>query len=230
MNANLKEAERVFGLFQYNHLLYHLETNETTNQPTLEEMTIKAIDFLSQNEEGYFIFIEGGRIDLAHHDNMARIALDETIEFSKAIAAARSMTSEDDTLIVVTADHSHAFSYSGYPHRHSDIFGTAPEMPPDNVPYMTLSYANGPSYEKFYDKEKKERVDPTKVIMNDIYDQFPSVVPLEIETHGGDDVAVYASGPWAHLFTGVYEQNTIPHMMGYASCLGNGLKLCDRRL
>lgn len=115
MSANLKDYDRVFGLYQDDHMLYHLETNENTNQPTLEEMTRKAIEFLGQNDNGYFIFIEGGRIDLAHHDNMARIALDETIEFSKAIAAAKELTSEDDTLIVVTADHSHAFSFNGYP-------------------------------------------------------------------------------------------------------------------
>lgn len=46
-------------------------------------------------------------------------------------------------------------------------------------------------------------------------------------THGGDDVAVFASGPWAHLFTGNYEQNYIPHAMGYAACIGKGLSACN---
>ncbi|XP_073815782.1 alkaline phosphatase 5 [Musca autumnalis] len=229
MSANLNEFDRVFGLYQDDHMLYHLETNETTNQPTLEEMTRKAIEFLSKNEEGYFIFIEGGRIDLAHHENFARIALDETVEFSKAIAAARELTSEEDTLIVVTADHSHSFSYNGYPYRGNDIFGKTPATPDDEKPYMTLSYANGPSYERFFDVEKAERVDPTTVITGDRYDRFPSAWPMEDETHGGEDVGVYASGPWSHLFTGVYEQNAIPHMMGYASCLGSGLTMCARK-
>ncbi|XP_037949996.1 membrane-bound alkaline phosphatase-like [Teleopsis dalmanni] len=227
MNANLDEAERVFGLYQDSHLLYHLETNETTTQPTLEEMTRKAIEYLSKNDEGYFIFIEGGRIDLAHHDNMARIALDEAVEFSKAIDAAREMTSEDDTLIVVTADHSHAFSYAGYPYRGSDIFSRTVATPDDQKPFLVLSYANGPSYDTFYDVEKHERRDPLQVLTGDAHDSFPSTLPLDSETHGGDDVAVYASGPWSHLFTGVYEQNAIPHMMGYAACLGEGLKVCD---
>uniref|UniRef100_A0A1L8EB66 Alkaline phosphatase n=1 Tax=Haematobia irritans TaxID=7368 RepID=A0A1L8EB66_HAEIR len=228
MSANLDQYDRVFGLYQDDHMLYHLETNETTNQPTLEEMTRKAIEFLSRNDQGYFIFIEGGRIDLAHHQNYARMALDETVEFSKAIAAAKEMTNEEDTLIVVTADHSHAFTYNGYPYRHSDIFGQAPATPDDNKPYMSVSYANGPSYEKFFDTETAERVDPTTQITGDRYDRFPSAWPLEDETHGGEDVGVYASGPWSHLFTGVYEQNTIPHMMGYASCLGSGLNMCSQ--
>lgn len=114
MAADLLQYDRVMGLYQDDHMLYYLETNATTNQPTLEEMTRKALQFLNKNDKGYFIFIEGGRIDLAHHDNLARIALSETVELSKAVAAAKELTNEEDTLIVVTADHSHAFSYSGY--------------------------------------------------------------------------------------------------------------------
>lgn len=117
LNVNPKTTERLLGLFQDSHLLYHLETlNTTTNidQPTLEEMTRKAIEHLQENDKGYFLFVEGGRIDIAHHSNMARLALDETIEFSKAINTARAMTKESDTLIVVTADHSHSFSFAGY--------------------------------------------------------------------------------------------------------------------
>lgn len=111
---DVTKAERLLGLFQDDHLLYYMQTNESTTQPTLEQMTRKAIEYMSQSDEGYFLFIEGGRIDQAHHDNKARMALNETIEFSKAIAAARELTSEEDTLLVVTADHSHVFTYSGY--------------------------------------------------------------------------------------------------------------------
>lgn len=59
-------------------------------------------------------FVTGGRIDHGHHDGIAARALDETVEFSKAIDLARKRTSEDDTLIVVTSDHSHTMSISGY--------------------------------------------------------------------------------------------------------------------
>lgn len=55
---------------------------------------------------------------------------------------------------------------------------------------------------------------------------YPSSAPLKSETHGGDDVGVFALGPWSHLFTGVYEQNVIPHLMAYASCIGHGLSAC----
>ncbi|XP_067619433.1 membrane-bound alkaline phosphatase-like [Eurosta solidaginis] len=226
-NLELNNYDRLLGIFADNHLQYHLETDEYTKQPTLEQMTRKALEFLSKKQQGFFLFVEGGRIDTAHHKNMARLALDETVEFSKAIQAARELTSEEDTLIVVTADHSHAFTYAGYQYRASDIFGSAPKTPLDDKPYLSLSYANGPSYAKFYDVENHERRDPTLLMTGDIHETFPATAPLDSETHGGDDVAVFASGPWAHLFTGVYEQNTIPHIMAFASCLSDGVTMCD---
>jgi predicted AlkP superfamily pyrophosphatase or phosphodiesterase len=60
---------------------------------------------------------------MAHHDGKAQISLDETVEFAKAIEAAVDLTSEDDTLIVVTSDHSHTLSLSGYAVRGNNIFG-----------------------------------------------------------------------------------------------------------
>lgn len=107
----------LFGLFAPSHLFYHLEALDTGRdaiEPTLEEMTEKAIEILSKGENGFFLFVEGGLIDSGHHDNLARVALDETLEFSKAIDMARKKLSEDDSLIVVTSDHSHTMSYSGY--------------------------------------------------------------------------------------------------------------------
>lgn len=41
-------------------------------------------------------------------------------------------------------------------------------------------------------------------------------------------MGVFALGPWAHLFSGVIEENVIPHAMAYAACIGNGLTLCNR--
>lgn len=57
--------------------------------------------------------------------------------------------------------------------------------------------------------------------------RFPAQLPRSTESHGGEDVTIHATGPWAHLFTGVMEQNTIPHIMAFASCIGKGRKACD---
>lgn len=85
--------------------------------PSLVEMTEKAIDILSKNEEGFFLLVESGTIDLAHHYNEARLAIDETVELSKAIAAAKAKINLNETLMVITSDHSHTMSFSGYPVR-----------------------------------------------------------------------------------------------------------------
>ena len=49
---------------------------------------------------------------------------------------------------------------------------------------------------------------------------YPGVFPRDTETHGGDDVAVFSLGPWAHLLTGSFEQNLIPYVMAYSACIG----------
>lgn len=113
-------------------------------QPTLAEMTRKAIEVLKKEKNGFFLFVESGLIDFGHHNLMAKVAMDETVELSKAVQQAVDLTSEDDTLIVVTSDHSHTMTMSGYPTRGNDISDLSGSMGTDNLPYMTLSYANGP--------------------------------------------------------------------------------------
>jgi alkaline phosphatase len=66
---------------------------------------------------------EGGRIDHAHYDNFANHAWEETEEFARVIDVARRMTNEEETLIVVTVDHSHTLSFRGYAKRGSDVHG-----------------------------------------------------------------------------------------------------------
>lgn len=56
--------------------------------------------------------------------------------------------------------------------------------------------------------------------------QAQAAVPLSSETHGGEDVAVFAKGPMAHLLHGVQEQNYIPHVMAYAACIGQNKNHC----
>lgn len=135
----------LLGLFTPSHFNYHLERN-LTNEPTLAEMTESAIKVLSKGKNGFFLFVEGGRIDYGHHYNLAQIALDETVQFSEAVQKALDLTSRDDTLIVVTSDHSHTMSFSGYAERGNDILGVA-GIGDDKIPYSTLSYANGPGYD-----------------------------------------------------------------------------------
>lgn len=113
---DLNDEEEIFGLFSSDHLPFHLDVEDKNlvEIPSLEEMTMKAIEILKKSTKGYFLLVEGGRIDHAHHNTEAKYALDETIEFSKAIQGALESVDLKDTLIVVTSDHSHTLTYAGY--------------------------------------------------------------------------------------------------------------------
>ncbi|XP_059054708.1 membrane-bound alkaline phosphatase-like [Achroia grisella] len=224
MNISESLPEYLLGLFEGSHMQYHLEAN-TTMEPTLTELTEIAIRSLSRNENGFFLFVESGRIDHAHHDNYVHLALDETLHLHAAVQRATELLSEEDSLVVVTADHAHVMAFNGYSPRGSSIIGRSNELGDDGVPYMTISYTNGPG--------ARAQVDGVRVdVTNDsdigsIWWRSHAEVPLEDETHGGDDVAVFARGPHHALFTGLYEQSRIPHLMGYAACIGPGLHYCS---
>src|SRR5690606_12757750 len=93
------------------------------DEPSLTQMTEAAIKALSRSGRGYFLLVESGRIDHAHHANNAHNALTEGVELARAVAAADAMTDDADTLIIVTADHSHSFTMAGYPTRGNPILG-----------------------------------------------------------------------------------------------------------
>lgn len=109
-----ERTEYLLGLFDYADVAYRDGLVEN-NDPSLEEMVEVAIRILSKNENGFFLFVEGGKIDHAHHGNMVTRAMWETIEFDKAIEKGDNMTLDEDTLIVVTADHAHVLNFAGTP-------------------------------------------------------------------------------------------------------------------
>ncbi|GAB0098214.1 Alkaline phosphatase [Sergentomyia squamirostris] len=224
--VDYNSTDYLLGLFAADHMDYSLEADHEV-QPSLAEMTAAAIELLSKERRGYFLFVEGARIDMAHHKAKAHLALDETVQFADAVRIATEITNPKDTLIVVTSDHSHTMTISGYSDRGNSIIGLNTQKSNiDNLPYTTLMYANGPGA----NSTRMNNADLTNanVTSNTGY-VYPGSVPLKDETHGGDDVAVFANGPWAHLFVGLYEQNLIPHAIAYASCCGDGLTACKRR-
>nr|XP_040223109.2 alkaline phosphatase-like [Anopheles coluzzii] len=215
-------VDRLFGLFSGNHMSYRMLA-DAQREPSLQEMTIKALEILRRNDRGYVLLVEGGRIDHAHHDNLAKLALDETVELHRAVESAVRQLDESvqETLVLVTADHSHTFTIGGYPVRGNDILSTGDFSRFDRMPFFTLAYANGPSYaDHFYENGGRRNPDDMRDRFHDPDFTYPAAVPYEDETHGGDDVAVFAKGPWAHIFSGLYEQHVIGHGLLFAACLG----------
>ena len=198
---------------------------DVAGEPSLAAMTQAAIARLAPAPRGYFLIVEGGRIDHAHHATNAYRALEDTLAFADAVQVAIEMTDAADTLLLVTADHSHTLTISGYSKRGNAILGFAEGQ--DAVQrdmlgrrYTTLSYANGPGF-----REEGLLGSLWSGVTNAIgagdgsaatideplardYRQA-ATWPLLSETHSGEDVAAYARGPNADEVRGVMDQNEL---------------------
>ncbi|TCV92387.1 alkaline phosphatase [Luteibacter rhizovicinus] len=242
---DLSKTTHVLGLFEPSHLNYeHDRPKDKAGEPSLAEMTASAIKVLKKNPNGFFLMVEGGRIDHALHAGNAYRALDETISMADAVQAALDNTDASDTLIVVTADHSHTMAFAGYPTRGNPILGLVRGatdsydeeggggMARDAAgqPYTTLTFANGPGYTgatdlqpegskrfphnpKTYAGMTKGRPDLTHVDTTAPDYMQESAYPMKAETHGGEDVAIFAHGPGASAFHGELEENAIFHVI-----------------
>lgn len=116
LNKVDKNTDYLMGLFESDHCRYNLDITKEKlkEEPTLTEMVEAAIKVLKKNEKGFFLFVEGGRIDTAHHDAFVQHALEETAEMARAVEKAVKLTNETETLIVVSSDHGHTLTYNGY--------------------------------------------------------------------------------------------------------------------
>lgn len=217
-------GERVLGLFTDSHMAYDHDRDDD-EEPSLAEMTTFAIDRLSADEDGYYLMVEAGRVDHAHHGANAHRALTDMLAFSDAVEAAAEKVDLDETLIIVTADHGHVFSIAGYPRRGNPILGlvrpAAPDLsddptPPDPArdgrPYTTLGYYTGPNIRA----RGEDAAALTDEEAQDPDFQQQAAVPMGSETHSGEDIAAYAVGPWAHLVDGTMEQHTLHHLAVHA--------------
>jgi len=207
-------TNKLLGLFNMDHLNYELDrANNKVDEPSLADMTEKAIRILSKNGKGYFLMVEGGRIDHALHDTNAKRALEDTIAFDDAIKRALSMVDLSNTMIVVTADHDHTMTINGYSHRGNSILGTVTDIKTktaaaaaDGLPYTTLVFGNGGT------PRKGTRDNPALVDTGaDDYRQEVGVNmgPLGTETHGGGDVMLFSTGPGNAALKGTIDNTKV---------------------
>jgi alkaline phosphatase len=220
-----RDTAPVLGLFNADHISFEHDRKDEA-EPGLPEMARFALAKLeagakARGGKGYYLMIEGGRIDHAHHGSNPYRALKEAQMFSATVAEVLKTVNLDDTLVLVTADHSHVLTIAGYPERGNDILGyikppksggegdggLSPEgyaLDDRGQPMTTLSYANGP----FVSRGLSRTLPP-----ND-----PNYLAIKTygtgsESHGGEDVALFGEGPRADLVRGVMEQNLIFHIM-----------------
>lgn len=236
-------TDHLLGLFQPSHMHYSLDADtDDAGEPSLAEMTEKAIEILSRNENGYFLSVDAGRIDHAHQAGNPQRALLDTIALSDAVRTALRSVDLTETLIIVAADHSHTLTLAGYPARGNAILGKVRgvtqtgepnaefSLAADGMPYTTLSYANGPGFHLLSESSSADEV-ANEVITAGVRSNLQAVdtrdpgfhsealVPLPRATNSGEDVAIYAIGPGSDLVRGVMEQHVIFHVMMEASQL-----------
>ncbi len=227
-------TEKVFALFNESHMQYEADrSNDIAGEPSIAEMTSAAIKVLDNNEKGFFLMVESGRIDHAHHAGNAYGALHDTIAFAEAVDAADKLTDDEDTLIIVTADHGHVFTIAGYPKRGNPILGKVVNVgsdeaatAADGTPYTTLGYTNGLGFRNLGDVTNSDASylagpDTGRKDITDVDTTTPgyhqeALIPLSSETHSGEDVGIYAKGPGAFLVNGTNEQSVIFHVMDFA--------------
>jgi alkaline phosphatase len=224
---------KLLGLFDQavaqGHMSYELD-RDPAREPSLAQMTSKAIDILSKNGKGYFLMVEGGRIDHALHGTNAKRALTDTIAFDDAIKVALGKVDLANTLIVVTADHDHTMAFNGYPSKGNPILGKVdnwqtpgvPALSADGKPFTTLVFGNGTGNgsatvaggkNRQSARDDLTRVDTTA---NDYIQEYAVQLPgagAGGETHGSGDVMLFAAGAGRARFKGTLDNTAVFGLM-----------------
>ena len=214
---------KLVGLFNKSLLNYELDRAKTANaidEPSLADMTEKAVKLLQKNGKGYFLMVEGGRIDHALHNTNAKRALEDTIAFDDAIKRALTLVDLKNTLIVVTADHDHTMTINGYSHKGNNILGkvtdvkkTTIQKPPvlatagDSLPYTALVFGNGAVR-----NTTRSDLTSTDTTADDYYQEVGvklGAAGAYPETHGGGDVMLFSSGAGNAGFKGTLDNTKV---------------------
>ncbi|WP_341503299.1 alkaline phosphatase [Gallaecimonas sp. GXIMD4217] len=232
-------TDHLLGLFNSSHMQYSTDIrDDVAGEPTLAEMTKKSLEILSRNDKGYFLMVEAGRIDHAHHAGNAYRAMEDTLSLAEAVKVAMDNTSAEDTLIIVTADHGHVMTIAGYPTRGNPILGlvqgndgrgepvSGPALDANGMPYTAVGYYNGMGFAEFGagDNRYGMDIDVGRKDLHGVNVQHPdfhqeALIPKDSESHAGEDVAVFARGPGAALVQGTNEQSLVFHVMNHAADL-----------
>ena len=211
---------RLLGLYDFaaaqGHMSYNLDC-DPAKEPSLAQMTVKSLDILSKNTNGFFLMVEGGRIDHALHETNAARALDETIAFDDAIKAAIDKVKTfdptlTDTLIVVTADHDHTMAFNGYGKRGDSPLGLSnsyldgmPNKDKNGQPYTTLVFGGGSNRPD----TRGALTAPAVTDINYLQEVAVRRGNKGSETHGGGDVMLMSTGAGSAGFKGTLDNTKV---------------------
>ncbi|KAM7348487.1 alkaline phosphatase 12 isoform 1-T2 [Cochliomyia hominivorax] len=220
-NIDTSKVDYILGIFANGHLKYDFERDTSPQgMPSLKQMVLKALEFFKTKDQRFLLVVEGGMIDQAHHRGTAKKALSEVLALNEAInATIRSLgTKLEDTLVIVTADHSHTLTINGHAAKGANILGLAGNSKTDGTPYTTLTY--GTTYKGFQLDAKGLRKDPSQQDTTDWEYMQQGVINTDENYHGGSDVTIHSVGAMSYLFHGVHEQSYVAHAISYALRIG----------
>ena len=218
------ENEQVLGLFAPVGLDKAIDRPQ--EQPSLEQMTESALDRLEEDEDGFFLMVEGSQIDWAGHDNDIVAAMSEMGDFARAFETAIEFAKENEnTLVITTADHSTGGLSIGRggPYVWNPEFIHAAEKTPD---YMAALIAEeGQDVEQVLtdnigfeltEEEIQSVIDakeaaPEEEVLREVDNAIEHIFNVRSGTgwttsgHTGVDVNVYAYGPGSEMFQGLID-------------------------
>ncbi|WLV24478.1 alkaline phosphatase [Aciduricibacillus chroicocephali] len=218
---------KLLGLFNTSHMNYELD-RDLTKEPSLAEMTEKAIDVVSKEKEGFFLMVEGGRIDHAAHVNYPASTMRETLAFDDAVKVAKEFAERNkDTLVIVSADHetggmsigaggTYGFNKDIIRNvtRSAEYMGKQVNKEKTNIPEVMEKFAGIKDLKEEEIKriadEKSAADGIAKVISN------RALIGWTTTGHTGVDVPVYAFGPQADKLTGTIDNTKIAEVISEA--------------
>ncbi|XP_065081889.1 membrane-bound alkaline phosphatase-like [Ochlerotatus camptorhynchus] len=222
---NTTNIDYLMGLFSYDRLPYATDMTEEQNKetPPLVRLVHYSLEMLQKKEhkDGFLLFVEDGNIQEAHKENKPNKAFEQVKHYANAFDMAHMMVSETNTLVISMNDVGSTLSIPGYSARDTDILNAAGTSDRDSKPYLSLAYATGPSHNSYY-QLNEGRVNPLTVLQGMTVKKeqtCSAAVPMNEGVNGGEDASVFATGPWAFMLSGGYEQNFIAHAITFASCI-----------
>ena len=209
------KSDKIWGSFAPSALAYEFDREKLRkDEPTLAEMTNKAIDTLSKDKDGFFLFVEGSKVDWAAHANDPIGIISDVLAFDDAVKEALEFAKKDgNTMVIAVSDHGN----SGITMGNVNTNGNYPEIPvsayidPLKKATMTVEGAlnqlnddrsNMKEVAELYGldnltEEEIEALKTSKKLQADMSHMLSERANIGFSTggHTGEDVFLYAYGP-----------------------------------
>lgn len=221
---------KLLGLFSNEQIPYYIDREyEKASVPTLAQMTEKALEILNRNPNGFFIMIEGGKIDWANHGHDPATAVWEVYEFNEAIKVALDFLKENpDTLIIITADHeTGGIGLSTGKYEYTPDILKGQKVSAEVLTRLVKDKSDEDIKKIFTDfvgildlkLEELEKIKTAKALTIGDIISARAQIGWSTTTHSGQSIPVYAFGEEAQHFAGVYENTDIARLIAKSAGL-----------